>query len=166
MSRVMKVSDSVVINADAEVIWKQVADPAQMPRWSPENIGATTPATDQPMAVGEIFEGTNRRGRGRWVTQCVVTSSDPSRRFAFDVRMIGLRRPVLRGRIATWSYDFEPVDDGTKVTETWVDARSGWPDWAASIFDRIVTGGKPFSEFQRTNIRRTLAKMKAEFESG
>ena len=164
MSRVMMVNDSVVINADAESIWRQVADPAQIPRWSPENIGAVTPAVGRPLAVGDQFDGTNRRGRARWVTECVVTSSDPGRRFAFDVRKIGPRTPVLRGRIATWSYDLEPVEGGTKVTETWVDGRHGWPDWVAAIFDRTVTGGKLFADFQRGNIRRTLANMKAEFE--
>lgn len=164
MKRVMRVSDSVVISSDAETIWRQIADPAQMPRWSPENIGATTPAVGRPLEVGDEFDGINRRGRARWVTRCVVTASDPSRRFAFDVCKIGARTPIIRGRIATWSYDFEVVDDGVKVTETWVDAR-GWPDWAAAIFDRTVTGGRLFAEFQRSNIRRTLAKLKTEFES-
>ena len=40
MGRVMQISDSVVIKADAQTIWKQVADPQQMPRWSPENTAA------------------------------------------------------------------------------------------------------------------------------
>ncbi|MFC6707062.1 SRPBCC family protein [Flexivirga alba] len=164
MSRTMAVSDSIVIDVDAETIWQQVADPAQMPRWSPENIGATTPAEGRPLEVGETFDGTNRRGRARWVTQCVVTASDPGRLFAFDVRMIGARKPTLRGRIATWAYAFEEVDGGTRITETWTDGRTRWPDQAAAVFDRAVTGGKLFADFQRGNIRRTLATMKGEFE--
>lgn len=164
MNRTMQVSDSVVINTDADTIWKQIADPAQIPRWSPENTGATTPALGRPLQVGESFNGTNRRGRARWVTQCVVTASDPGRRFAFEVRKIGVHAPVLRGGIATWAYDFEEVNGDTRVTETWTDGRTRWPDWMAAVFDRVVTGGKPFADFQRNNIRRTLAAMKAEFE--
>ncbi len=164
MKRTMQVSDSVVINVEAETIWKQLADPAQMPRWSPENTGATTRATGRPLREGEIFDGSNRRGRVRWVTQCVVTDSTPGRRFAFEVRKIGARAPVFRGRIATWVYDFEDTDGRTRVTETWIDDRVKWPDWVATIFDRSVTGGKSFATFQRSNIRRTLATMKAEFE--
>ena len=166
MNRVMQVSDSVVIDVDAEAIWAQVADPAQMPRWSSENTGATTPEAGRPLVVGERFDGTNKRGRARWVTECVVTVSDPGRRFAFDVRKIGARTPLIRGRIATWTYDFEPADGGTRVTETWTDGRTGWPDWVAGAFDRTVTGGKRFADFQRRNIRRTLDGMKTDFESG
>lgn len=164
MKRTMQVSDSVVINVDAGTIWTQLADPAQMPRWSPENTGATTPAVGRPLQVGETFEGTNRRGRARWITQCVVTASEPARRFAFDVGKIGVRRPILRGRIAHWAYDLERVDGGTRVTETWSDGRTKWPDWLAAAFDRAVTGGRLFAEFQRKNIRRTLTTMREEFE--
>ena len=164
MSRSTQVSDSVVIDVDAETIWSQVADPAQMPRWSPENTGATSAEPGRPLTVGEVFDGTNRRGRARWVTECVVTDSEPGRRFAFTVRKIGARSPLVRGRIATWAYDFESVDGGTRVTETWTDGRTKWPDAVAAVFDRTVTGGKLFAEFQQGNIRRTLAAMKADFE--
>ena len=166
MSREMTVSDSVVIDVDAETIWAQVADPTQMPRWSPENTGASTPGAGRPLGLGDRFDGTNKRGRARWITECVVTASDPGRRFAFDVRKIGARTPLVRGRIASWAYDFEPVAGGTRVTETWTDARTRWPDWAAAAFDRTVTGGRIFADFQRLNIRRTLDRMKNELESG
>ncbi|WP_036490047.1 SRPBCC family protein [Nocardioides sp. CF8] len=165
MTREMQVSDSVVIDADAETIWAQVADPTQMPRWSRENTGATTPEAGRPLTVDERFDGTNKRGRARWITGCVVTASEPGRRFAFDVRKIGARTPRLKSRIATWAYDFETVEGGTRVTETWTDGRGAWPDWMAGAFDRTVTGGKLFADFQRRNIRRTLAAMKADFES-
>lgn len=166
MGREMQVSDTVVIDADAETIWAQVADPAQMPRWSRENTGATTPGPGRPLTVGERFDGTNKRGRATWITECVVVDSEPGRRFAFDVRKIGARTPKIRGRIATWAYDFEPVDGGTRVTETWTDGRSAWPDWVAAAFDRTVTGGKLFADFQKRNIRNTLRRMKTEFEAG
>lgn len=165
MSRDMQVSDSVVIDTDAETIWTQVADPTQMSRWSGENTGATTPEAGRPLRVGEVFDGTNKRGRARWSTECVVTASEPGQRFAFDVRKIGPRTPIMPGRIATWAYDFEAVESGTRVTETWSDGRTGWPDWAAAAFDKVVTGGKLFADFQRRNIRRTLARMKDDFES-
>jgi len=163
MSRTMQVSDSVLVEADRMAIWSQVADPTQMPRWSPENTGASS-EPGRPLEVGEVFDGTNRRGRARWVTECVVAESDPGRRFVFHVRKIGVGSPRLRGRIATWAYDFADVDGGTLVTETWTDGRTSWPDWAAGIFDRAATGGALFADFQRRNIRRTLARLKVELE--
>jgi hypothetical protein len=95
----------------------------------------------------------------------VVTAAEPGRRFAFDVRKIGPRKPLIPGRIASWEYTFEPTEHGTRVTETWLDHRAGWPDWVAAAFDKTATGGRLFSDFQRRNIRRTLAAMKADLES-
>lgn len=164
MGRDMQVSDSVVIDVDARTIYDQVADPTQMGRWSPENTGATTAAVGRTLTVGEVFDGSNKRGRARWHTECVVKAADPGRRFAFDVRKIGPRKPILPGRIASWQYTFESTEGGTLVTETWTDRRTSWPDWAAALFDKTATGGRLFSDFQRRNIARTLAAMKADFE--
>ena len=165
MGRDMRVSDSIIIELDADSIYDQVADPTQMARWSPENTGASSPVASGPLEVGAVFNGSNRRGRARWSTECVVTAADPGRRFAFDVRKIGPRTPVLPGKIASWDYTFEPEGSGTRVTETWSDLRAGWPDWMAALFDKAATGGRLFSEFQRRNIARTLAAMKADFEA-
>jgi hypothetical protein len=114
--------------------------------------------------VGTTFVGTNKRGPARWQTRCRVTASDPGRRFAFDVFQFGPRVLMLKFRIATWDYTFEPVDGGTKVTETWADGRH-WPDAMANRFDKVATGGTSFAEFQRRNIAKTLANLKADLES-
>ncbi|MGA8851265.1 MAG: SRPBCC family protein [Aeromicrobium sp.] len=164
MSRDMQVQDSIVIAAEPLALYEQVADPSQMGRWSPENRGAEVPIPGQPATVGTSFVGSNRRGRATWVTRCTVTAADPGVRFAFDVRQIGARQPRFRGRIASWSYDFEPVVGGTKVTETWTDNRRNWPDVAANVFDKTVTGGRTFADFQRRNIAKTLARLKTDFE--
>lgn len=156
-------SDSVDVAADALVIWTQVADPSQMPRWSPENTGATTPASGV-LDVGDVFVGSNQRGRARWHTECVVTAAEPGREFAFRVRRIGRTTPRLHSAIATWTWTFEPVAGGTRVTETWHDDRRGWPDPVAAVFDKVVTGGRLFADFQRRNIARTLAALKADLE--
>lgn len=161
----MQVRDSIVIAADAHTIYDQVADPSQMGRWSPENRGADVPTPGAPATVGTVFVGSNRRGRARWVTRCTVTEAEPGRRFAFDVHQIGPTRPLVTAPIASWSYDFESVEGGTRVTETWTDNRTKWPDWLAARFDKVVTGGRLFADFQRRNIARTLAQMKTDLET-
>ncbi|MGO2559659.1 MULTISPECIES: SRPBCC family protein [unclassified Brachybacterium] len=164
MSRPLHVSDSVEVAADPMTIYREVADPSQMGRWSPENQGTTEPGHG-PLTVGDEFVGRNRRGPGRWSTACTVIAAEPGERFAFRVHRIGVRRPVLRGGIATWTYTFEPADEGrTRVTETWQDDRTRWPDAVAARFDKLVTGGRTFDEFQAGNIRRTLARLKADLE--
>lgn len=159
----MSVTDSVEIAADPHTLWTQVADPAQMRRWSPENTGAPNGTTGAPLEVGHVFEGTNKRGPARWITRCTVVESDPGKVFSFDVQAIGVRTPRLRGKIANWTYTFEPTPTGTRVTETWTDHRANWPDWVAAGFDQVATGSR-FYKFQVGNIARTLKKLKADFE--
>ncbi len=162
MGRPMTVTDSVEVATDPVTLWTQVADPAQMPRWSPENIGAPLGA-GRPLGVGDVFHGQNKRGPARWTTQCTVTVSEPGRAFGFDVVAIGVRVPRLRGKIANWTYTFEPSGEGTLVTETWTDHRAGWPDWVAAGFDKFATRGSRFCDFQVRNIAKTLANLQADF---
>lgn len=164
MPRTHTVSDTVFIAVEPSEVFEQVADPSQMGRWSPENRGAKVPEPGTPAPAGTTFVGKNRRGRLNWRTSCTVTASDPGRRFAFDVLAIGVKKPVLRAGIATWDYTFEAVEGGTKVTETWTDRRKGWPDPVANAVDKRLTGGHTFADFQRTNIARTLAALKADLE--
>ena len=165
MARELEISDSVTVGVDAQTAYEAVSDVRQMGRWSPENRGAIVEGEFNGAHVGMRFVGDNERGSMRWKTECVVTSADPGQRFAFDVVKYGFGRPILRVKIATWAYDFEPTDGGTKVTETWMDGRTSWPDFAVRIFDPIATRKSSFAEFQRGNIRRTLANLKRELES-
>ncbi|MEU0989260.1 SRPBCC family protein [Streptomyces sp. NPDC005953] len=165
MPRTLAVSDSIVIQAAPSVIYDQVSDPTLMGQWSPENLGATVHHGSGDAFVGMQFVGHNKRGPFRWTTRCTVVAADRGERFAFRVHAIGRRRPLLRGRIATWEYRFEAVDGGTRVTETWRDDRRTWPDAFANAFDKLATKGHTFAEFQRGNIRRTLDRLKKAVES-
>ena len=165
MPRTLTVQDSIVVDADPVTIYRLVADPSQMPRWSPENTAGDVSEPGSPATVGTVFVGSNQRGRARWKTRCRVTASDLGERFTFDVFQFGVGTPFVTVRIATWDYAFEAVDGGTKVTESWTDGRSHWPDAVANFFDKFATGGRTFAEFQRRNIAKTLANMKADLES-
>ncbi|MCM2389855.1 SRPBCC family protein [Streptomyces albipurpureus] len=165
MARTLAVSDSIIIQAAPSVIYDQVSDPTLMGHWSPENLGATVQGGSRGAFVGMKFEGYNKRGPVRWTTRCTVVAADRGERFAFRVHAIGRRRPLLRGRIATWEYHFEAVEGGTRVTETWRDDRRTWPDAFANAFDKLTTRGHTFAEFQRGNIRRTLDKLKKAMEA-
>ncbi|MEU3464041.1 SRPBCC family protein [Streptomyces sp. NPDC006733] len=165
MARTFTVSRSILIEAAATTVYEQVSRPAQMGRWSPENLGATLTGQDESAPVGLVFNGHNKRGPFRWTTRCTVTASDPGRRFAFRVHAIGLRRPRLSAPIASWEYRLEKSGTGTKVTETWTDDRRSWPAFVANAFDRIATGGKTFAAFQVRNIDTTLRNLKRELET-
>ena len=77
-----------------------------------------------------------------------------------------MKTPRVRGANASWEYRFDPIsEDRTRVTETWTDDRSSWPGPVVAVFDRIVTSGKTFPEFQRVNIRTTLDEFKRVAEA-
>src|SRR5689334_25389324 len=139
MTREFEVSGSVVIAVNPDLVYDAVSDVRQMGRWSPENRGALVDGGFDHAYVGMRFVGDNKRGAVRWQTRCVVSAADPGRRFAFDVTRYGFGRFMLPVRTATWAYEFEHVDGGTRVTETWADGRTGWPDLATRIFDPIAT---------------------------
>ena len=165
MTREMKVSGSIDIAVEPETAYLAVSDVRQMGRWSPENRGAVVEGGFDHAYVGMKFVGDNKRGSVRWQTKCVVTVADPGRRFAFDVNRYGFGRVLLPVSVATWAYDFEPIDGGTRVTETWQDGRTRWPDLTTRVFDPIATRKPSFADFQKGNIRRTLANLKRELEA-
>ena len=160
MARVRTVSDSVDIpGVTPQQVYEQISDPTRMGRWSPENTGAVVERGEGSLVVGDVFVGTNARGGRRWHTRCEVTVAEPGARFAFDVVAWGLGSPRLRLPVAGWEYRLEPVETGTRVTETWTDHR-GWPDAVAGVFDRAATGGRTFAQWQQGNISRTLARLR------
>ena len=162
--RPMVVSQDVVIAVPPEVVYAAVSDPTQTGRWSPENSGAVT---DRPGSLheGDTFVGSNHRRGFRWRTRCRVTAADPGRRFAFRVEAIGVRKPWMTAKIATWSYDLEPSEEGTKVIETWSDGRTTWSDGIARVFDKIATRST-FHEYNAQNMRITLDNLKKTLEEG
>ncbi|MCF2435067.1 SRPBCC family protein [Streptomyces thinghirensis] len=165
MARKFTVSGSIVIDVPPDAAYLAVSRPGDMGRWSPENLGTTTGSADGSAALGASFVRAQQARRVRSGSRgCTVTAAEPGQRFAFRVHAIGLSRPRLPGPIATWEYRFEPVGDGTRVTETWTDDRRTWPAFAANAFDRLVTSGKTFAEFQVRNIETTLRNLKRELE--
>lgn len=163
MTREFTVSDSVVVNATADELYDAISDPTRMGTWSPENLGAVVSDPRERAYVGMEFDGRNKRGRAKWVTRSTVTVAEPGKTFEFRVFAIGVKSPRLKGANATWRYDFEATPGGTKVTETWIDDRRKWPDAVALVFDKIVTSGKTFPQFQRRNIAKTLDNLQKHY---
>jgi hypothetical protein len=120
-------SQKAVINAAAERIYDLVADLPRMGEWSPECQavewldGVTGPT------VGAKFVGHNRGGPFglmRWSRRGRVLAAERGREFAFVTEE--------GGRESTeWRYQFEPTDDGTRVTESYKVKKI--PAWARII---------------------------------
>ena len=179
MGRPRTVSDSAVVAAPAEPIYRALSDPAQMGRWSPEATGATVVGDwSQGARVGLHFEGHNKKNpwlRGRffpvlrWTTRCVVTAAEEPSHFAFraTLPLRGDRgEPRFTVDLATWDYVLESVEGGTRVTETWTNHLPEKFMRFSMPLEYAMAGQRKVQDFQACNIAATLAGLKQEFEAG
>ena len=144
---------TVEIAAPAEDVWRLVSDLPAMGRWSPENRGGRWVGGAGGPAVGARVRGSNGRGPRRWSTDVRVTTCEPGRAFAFDVRALGLA-------VSRWSYEVRPTPTGCSLTETWEDRRGR----AMNAIGVLVSGVKDRSGWTATSIEQTLAAVKADAE--
>jgi hypothetical protein len=146
-------SQSLVIEAPAERIYALVADLPRMGEWSPECRrvewldGSTGPAE------AATFIGHNQGGPAglmKWSRRGRVLTADPGREFAFVTEE--------GGRESTeWRYRLEPVEMGTRVTESYV---VRWiPTWA-----RIVDVPTNRARELRQALQQTLEQLKGAAE--
>ena len=106
------ISATVEMKAAPEDVWEVVSDLARMPEFSPELRKAFV--VGQP-GVGANIIGINRRKAVVWPTTAKVVRWEPGRAVAWKTRESG----------ATWVYELEPTEGGTKVTGRRVLRRAG-----------------------------------------
>lgn len=148
----LEVSETVAANPAA--LYDMVSDLTRMGNWSPENVGGKWVGGASGPAKGAKFRGNNKSGWRRWSTLAEVIEADPGSRFAFHVTVTGVP-------IADWTYEFEAVDGGTKVTEKWQDCRPGWMDRASGL----VMGVPDRAVHNEANMKATLAALKKAAEA-
>lgn len=141
---------SIQIAATPEVVYDLVSDMSRVGEWSPECYRCVWTATEGP-AVGSEFKGYNRVGPIRWTAKGRVTVADPAREFAFVTLYKG-RQDETR-----WRYRLEPVDGGTKVTESY---EFVWAPWYIRFGDLFL----PRDRQLRQGMQETLKKIKAAAE--
>jgi uncharacterized protein YndB with AHSA1/START domain len=143
----------MVINAPSERLYDMVADLERMGQWSPECQRVEWTDGSGGPAQGATFVGHNKggpMGLMKWSRHGRVVTADPGREFSFATEEGG-RESTL------WSYRFDPVEGGTRVTESY-DVK--WiPTWA-----RIVdVPTNRHGELQEA-MRHTLRQLKAAAE--
>lgn len=111
------VSVERVIPASPEAIFDLIADPSRHHEF--DGSGTVREARDVPheLKLGSTF-GMNMKLGVPYAMRSTVIEYEPGKRLAWQTRApIKLVDPFAGGRI--WRYELEPVDGGTKVTESW-----------------------------------------------
>jgi hypothetical protein len=147
-------SRQIVISTSPGRIYGLVADLTRMGEWSPECERVEWADGTTVAAEGARFVGHNRGGPFRlmrWSRRGRVLAADPGREFAF-VTEEGGRESTL------WRYRFEPVEEGTRVTESY---EVRWiPAWA-----RILDVPTNRHRELREAMGHTLEQLKAAAEA-
>jgi hypothetical protein len=145
---------AIEIQARPEDIYCLLADVRRMGEWSPECVRCRWLRGATGARAGARFRGTSRNGWHRWSTRATIVTADPGRQLAFDVTYLGL--PV-----ASWRYDFTPVDaESTVLTESVVDRRGRF----LRTFSPFITGARDREERNDQTMHATLQRLKAVAE--
>lgn len=143
----------IEVAAEPGRVYDLVSDPGVLAELAEEYSGFRWLGGVTGARVGARFRGINRRGARLWSTVSTITDADEGKRFAFEVRSLGI--PVSR-----WQYDIEPAGDGCVVTESTWDKRPGWFRAPSSL----VTGVWQREDKNRSNIAATLQRLKTRAE--
>ncbi|MCW2583173.1 MAG: Polyketide cyclase / dehydrase and lipid transport [Klenkia sp.] len=140
------VSGTVVVPAPPSVVFDLLADPRRHAEI--DGSGTVQQVTSGPdrLSLGARFGMAMRMGAGYRVVNRVVEFEE-DRLIAW--RHVGLHR---------WRYELEPVEGGTRVTETWDATR--YPAPVFWVLDRLG-----FPEKSRQGIEGTLPKLTAAVSS-
>jgi hypothetical protein len=123
-----------------------------MPEFSPE-LRRLFVVGSRPTGVGTNMVGINRRKFVAWPTTSKVTRFEPGRAVAWKTRESG----------ATWTYELEPTEDGTRVT-----GRRDLPSFTVgtTLLAPVIGGAEGHDQELADGIRATLERIKATVEAG
>ena len=147
-------SDSVVVARPPEELYTMVTDITRMGEWSPV-CKACWWDEGASLGVGAWFNGRNVTPERTWETRSQVAVAEPGREFAF----------VVGGSLVRWGYTFEPVQGGTKVTESWEFLPDGLTRFEERFGADAPAQVAARAEAARQGIPATLAAIKAAAES-
>lgn len=147
------VSLSRDIAAAPTALYDLVTDIPRMGDWSPENHTSTWKEGFDAAVVGAQWTGDNKNGDVEWQTEAEVTEATRGVAFAFDAKAGDFV-------FSKWRYDFEAIDGGTRVTESWLDLR---PDEIREMSEAF-TGSPDRDATNRENMTATLAALAAAAE--
>jgi len=139
------------INAPATKVWELISDLRRMPQWSPQ---CRWMRPFGPLRQGTRTLNLNRRNRMFWPTTCTVVEVIPEKKLAFRV---DANRTV-------WSYELEPTDQGTRLTES-RHAENGVSAFSNLSQNALFGGTANFEHELLEGMNTSLANIKAAAEN-
>ncbi len=143
----LSVDVSRTVAASPERVYALISDITRMGEWSPETYAARW------REPGRRFTGSNRIGPFyRWRMTATVTEAAPGRAFAFATAWPSS---------SSWRYDLEPVDGGTRITESMTRAT---PQTALVRLIQNAVGVRDRAAHLRAGMTTTLERLDAALQ--
>ena len=140
------------IKAPASKVWELISDLGRMPQWSPQCRWMKPLG---PLRQGTRTFNVNRRNKLFWGTTCTVTEVIPEQKLSFRVNANG----------TIWSYELQPITDGTRVIES-RNAENGVKPVSTLSINALFGGVTSFERELIDGMNASLAKIKAAAEHG
>jgi len=147
-------SESIVIASSPAALYDLVSDVTRTGEWSPVCQACWWDDGAGPRA-GAWFTGRNEIPGRTWETRSQVVAAEPGREFAW----------LVGGAWVRWGYTLTPVDEGTRLTESWEFLPAGIARFEERYGDDAQAQIADRSEAARTGIPATLAAIKKTAES-
>lgn len=141
--------ESIEIAASPEAVYDLVSDITRTGEWSPVCQKCWWDEGDGPR-VGAQFSGRNVMGERTWDTRSKVTAAEPGREFAWEVGKGYVR----------WSYQMEPVEGRTRLTENWEFTATGLEYFASAFGDDAPARANGATQAAHEGIPATLQAIK------
>lgn len=147
--------DDVIVAVTPEEVYDLVSDITRTGEWSPICKACWWDDEAQAGQVGAWFTGRNELPERTWETKSQVVAAERGREFAWEVGQGFVR----------WGFVMEPVDEGTRLTETWAFLPAGLEFFAEKFGDRAPEEIEDRTGHAHAGIPTTLAAIKDIAES-
>ena len=148
-------AEHVVVAASPQQLYDLVSDVTRTGEWSPTCAACWWDEGAGPQ-VGSWFTGRNETPDRTWETRSQVVAAEPGREFAW----------LVGGRLVRWSYRMEPVEGGTRLTESWEFLAAGLELFAERYGDDAEAQVADRTAAAHRGIPVTLARIKQIAEAG
>jgi iron-sulfur cluster repair protein YtfE (RIC family) len=139
-------SNSVVSTATPEQVWAVLSDVTRTGEWSHECH--TVRWLDGTRGAGAQFRGANSNGRMKWARPCTITAWEPNRLLQFRTK-----GPRVSNDSSEWTFVLEPVDGGTRITQTFRILTIPW------VVDRLIWASLPAHRDRTAALRGDMERL-------
>ena len=140
---------STVVAAPPEQLYALVSDVTRTGEWSPTCAACWWDEGAGPQA-GSWFTGRNVTPARTWETRSLVMAAEPGREFTW----------LVGGTLVRWTYRFDPVEGGTRLTEEWEFLPAGLALFEERYGDDAAAQVAERTQAAHRGIPVTLARLK------